>query len=215
MEEELDKLAQDYLDQYAISDVINPESIFLFILESPHTQEMKYGYPVAGSSGREMTKFIYQSSNPKAFGKLVGQPKHDQEGLTKFSLLNVSPAPMQESGLQNYDLSTGDRRIVSILEKLRVNYDSQQHRNQAWNQLKEIILADFKERLVSTLQELDKLEYLIPCGKLAASYLDLIEDEIELIDNLEIIEGIPHPSFNQWSRFQSMEKLRDKLEQRL
>jgi len=211
--EDIIEITKDYLKKYRIGDVLHEESVILFILESPHTQEMKYGYPVAGSSGLDMTRFIYDRDSNDAFGKIVSQPgkyetKYDD--LKKFGILNVSPAPMQVGGLKAYDLTSSEQDIVEILEKLRVNYKTKKHNNQDWNQVKKTVLNDFKERLVSTLKEYPRIKYIVPCGKLAETYLNLISDE-EIIAGKRIISSIPHPSFNQWSRYDTMDKLREIL----
>ncbi|ADL12833.1 hypothetical protein [Acetohalobium arabaticum] len=212
--DDITMLAEKYLENYSVNDVINQEAAFLFILESPHTQEMRNGYPVAGSSGVEMTKFIYNTDKKDAFGKLVSQTKKysdEYENLERFSILNVSSAPMQREGLKDYDLDEEEERIVRILEKLRVNYKSRNHRNQEWNQVKEVILSDFKQRLVSGLEVMERLTYLVPCGKLAVNYLQLIQNSEKIINQKEVIWNIPHPSFNQWSHYESMDQLKEKL----
>jgi hypothetical protein len=214
--EDIVEMTKNYLTKYQVEDVVNDEAVILFILESPHTQEVKYGYPVAGSSGLEMTRFIYNREAEDAFGKIVSQPEKygdEYDDLEKFSLLNVSPSPMQAGGLKAYDLTVEDKKVVRILEKLRVNYKTKQHRNQEWNQVKEILQDNFKKRLLKALDGLSKLKYLVPCGKLAATYLNLIKDDEELIIKKEIISDIPHPSFNQWNHYDSMEKLKEKLEE--
>ncbi|MCK8827910.1 hypothetical protein MWH25_09180 [Natroniella acetigena] len=211
---ELKEVTQNYFSNYNVPDVINQESVIMFILESPHTQEMKNGYPVAGSSGVEMTKNIYGKQFKEPFGKLVSQKEEYQEqyqNLNKFSILNVAPAPMQKGGLQEYDLSAGDERVVAILEKLRTNYKSKSHQKEGWNQVKKIVVANFKERLVEALNELPDNQYLVPCGKLAESYLDLVKDDLELIQKQQIIEGVPHPSFNQWSYDDAIADLIEKI----
>ena len=211
--EDIIEITKDYLKKYHIEDVLHEESVILFILESPHTQEMKYGYPVAGSSGLDMTRFIYDKGSNDAFGKIVSQSEKyetEYDDLRKFGILNVSPAPMQVGGLKAYDLTSSEQDIVEILEKLRVNYKTKKHNKQDWNQVKKIVLNDFKERLVSTLKEYPRIKYIVPCGKLAETYLNLISDE-EIIAGKRIISSIPHPSFNQWSRYDTMDKLREIL----
>ncbi|WP_234983851.1 uracil-DNA glycosylase family protein [Selenihalanaerobacter shriftii] len=204
-------MAKCYFKKYEVEDVVYQETTVLFILESPHTQEIKYGYPVAGNSGLEMTKFIYGDDKDDAFGKIVGQPKKHQKeynNIKNFGLLNVSPAPMQLGGLKGYDLTVEDKEVGEVLEKLRVNYKTKEHRNQDWNQIKKIILTDFKERLVNQIKSIPQLKYLVPCGKLAATYLDLIKNSNGVIQEKGIISEIPHPSFNQWSRYKTMNKLK-------
>ncbi|WP_027339273.1 hypothetical protein [Halonatronum saccharophilum] len=206
---DLIKKTKDYLSKYKVDDVINKNSKILFILESPHTQEMKFGYPVAGSSGFEMTRFIYGADHKDSFGKVVSQIEDYEQsyrGLTRFSLLNVSSAPMQGDGLKGYNLSNADKEVIAILEKLRVNYGARNHKKKEWNEVKSILISDFKERLVKTTERVASLEYIVPCGKFAKSYLDIVKEE--LIESIKVVEGIPHPSFNQWRHYDSMGNLR-------
>ncbi len=207
----LEGVTKEYLNKYKVDDVINRESKMIFILESPHTQEMKYGYPVAGDSGIEMTKFIYGNQFNDAFGKLVSQPqKYNEEynGLNRFSIMNVVSAPMQKGGLRAYNLTEDDEKIITILEKLRVNYKTKEHRSNDWNRVKKILINDFKRRLLTINKENSRLKYFVSCGKFASNYLNLINDEEGLIKDKDIVSGIPHPSFNQWRHYESMDKLR-------
>ncbi len=200
----------DYFKNYRIEDVINLDSKILFILESPHTQEVKNDYPVAGDSGVEMTKFIYGYDNNDAFGKILANPveyKNKYKQLHKFSIMNISSAPMQKAALSSYHLSNKEEEVLNILEKLRVNYKTKKHKNSYWNQVKNIIINDFELRLKEYVQQVKGITYIIPCGRLAESYLNLIDEEIYSVNNIRIISDIPHPSFNQWRYADSMEKL--------
>ncbi|GAB6137026.1 hypothetical protein [Halanaerobaculum tunisiense] len=212
--EDLSLAVNDYLQTYNVDDVYYEATELLFILESPHTQEIKHGYPVAGSSGVEMTKFIYGADRDDAFGKLVANKDKYQasyNSIEKFGLLNVSPAPMQQQALADQELTRLDQEVVEVLEKLRVNYQAKKHRKESWNLVKQIILANFKTRLVSALEATQQLKYLVPCGRFAASYLDLVKEQVNLIEETEIITDIPHPSFNQWQSYETMQKLERKL----
>ncbi|MCK8824659.1 hypothetical protein [Fuchsiella alkaliacetigena] len=202
-----------YLEKYRVQDLINEQAVVLFILESPHVQEVKHGYPVAGSSGVEMAKFIYGPATELPLGRLV---KHKSEyikqypNLDKFALLNVAPAPMQSSAIET-ELSVEEQQVVEVLEKLRVNYDANQHRKPEWNIVKKILLSNFRQRLVSACQNCSELEYIVPCGRLAARYLSLIDAKKDIIKEKQVIDGIPHPAFNQWSRADSMFNLKEVL----
>ncbi|PRX31091.1 hypothetical protein BX659_106125 [Orenia metallireducens] len=212
----LSEIVENYLNKYKVEDIINQNSKILFILESPHTQEIKQGYPVAGSSGIDMTKFIYGRESKDPFGKIVSQiDKYNDlyPNLSEFSILNVSSAPMQKEGLKAHELDSGDGQVVAILEKLRVNYKSKRHKNKDWNRIKSILLEDFKQRLLLALKQSSSIEYLVPCGRFAEAYLDLIKELEMSIEERKIISEIPHPSFNQWFHYDSMEKLKKVLEE--
>lgn len=210
---DLIKETDNYLKEYRVADVINKDMDYLFILESPHIAEIKEGYPVAGNSGVEMTKFIYDEDSEDAFGKLVNNKddyKNKYHGLNKSSIMNVVPAPMQASALKEYDLSSTEEKIVALLEKLRVNYAAKKHRNPDWNQLKKVLIDNFAHRLDDILTQY-RPNYLIPCGKLAQTYLEIAITSKEINFSAEIIDGIPHPSRNQWRQYDSMSKLENLL----
>ncbi|MBM7555401.1 hypothetical protein [Halanaerobacter jeridensis] len=201
--------SKNYFKKYNVEDVINREMNYLFILESPHKAEIKHGYPVAGNSGVEMTKFIYDQESKQAFGKLVSNVEDYQQhykGLKQFGIINVAPAPMQASALENYKLSAVEKKIIHILEKLRVNYQAKSHRDQSWNEIKKVLVNDFAIRLNNILSEC-AVNYLIPCGKLAQSYLELTITSKKVSTSAQIITDIPHPSRNQWRQYSSMKKL--------
>mgnify|MGYP006278421005 FL=1 len=201
--------AKKYFAKHNVEDVVNDNMKYLFILESPHKAEINNGYPVAGNSGVEMTKFIYDQSSTQAFGKLVNNVENYQDQykeLDKFGIMNAAPAPMQASALENYDLSPAKEKILHILEKLRVNYQAKSHRDQEWNQIKTVLINNFAMRLTKILSNYE-VEYLIPCGKLAQNYLKLAITSKEITTSAKIISEIPHPSRNQWRQYSSMKNL--------
>ena len=206
----LENKCKDFFNKYNVADLCYPSSEIIFILESPHKQEVKYGYPVAGSSGLEMSKFIYGAQINQPFGKLLNQVKKNQAltpGLEKFAVVNTSCVPLQASDLQNFELNESESKIMSILEKLRANYQSKTHRKKSWNIIKQELINNFKYRLKQAIKTTNS-KYIIPCGKFATTYLDLIAEQ-DLIGQNKVLTGIPHPAFNQWSYFDEMSKLEE------
>ncbi|MGM0500944.1 MAG: hypothetical protein ACQERJ_00310 [Bacillota bacterium] len=202
-----------YFNKYQVEDVANSNLDYLFILESPHKAEIENGYPVAGSSGVEMTKFIYSRDCEDAFGKLVSDANNYKgvyNGLEQFGIVNISPAPMQKSALQNTKLSAAEEKVISILEKLRVNYQAKTHQDEEWNQVKKLIIENLGARLGYILESCEP-EYLIPCGKIAQNYLELVTIQNDLKIKGQIISGIPHPSRNQWRHYDTMDNLKSIL----
>ncbi len=57
------------LKNYFVNDLLHVENNVIFVLESPHIQEVKNGYPVAGKSGNDMSKVLFGLD--EAFGKLI------------------------------------------------------------------------------------------------------------------------------------------------
>ena len=73
------------LDKFIVEDLYSGEDVeILFILESPHTDEVKYQYPVAGNSGREMSDILFNRGDIP-IGFIV---KH-----IEYCLLYTSPSP--------------------------------------------------------------------------------------------------------------------------
>ncbi|MGZ4112033.1 MAG: hypothetical protein ACXVP5_06290 [Tumebacillaceae bacterium] len=69
---------------YRVPDLIEDESRFLFLLESPHVQELKFGAPVSGTSGISMTKHLFGEQFGKvAIGRLV---KENIEAQLPFAI---------------------------------------------------------------------------------------------------------------------------------
>ena len=210
--EQLEDNTKEYFKTYQVEDVVYSTAEILFILESPHVEEIKNGYPVAGNSGREMTRFIYADKPNEPFGNLVNngqQYKKEYPEINKFGLMNVCPAPMQKQALKDFELAGGEEKVLSILEKLRVNYQANRHRAEEWNRVKVMIINNFHRRLEKVLKKYKQISYLVPCGKFAANYLRLVKEDLPAA--IEIINGVPHPSFNQWHDDKVMRRLEEGL----
>ena len=52
-------------NDYFVNDLIYEDTKILFVLESPHIYEVKNGYPVAGKSGKDMSKILVDDSELK------------------------------------------------------------------------------------------------------------------------------------------------------
>lgn len=179
-------------DTYSVKDLIPTDARFLFILESPHKEELKNGIPVAGSSGKMMTKIIFGESMSEPIGLLVSSRigRSEEQKLSQIALLNVSPIPMQAAAYSAADQAK-HIKFLSILEKIRVNL-SANYRDPDWNYVRDLIRTDFGIRLAALLhREL----CIIPCGKFASHHYF---DSGILGKKWSEISGVPHPSRNQW-----------------
>jgi len=80
------------LTHFQVADLSCPNSKLIFILESPHNQELKAGYPAAGDTGVNMSKILFALDEP--LGKLL---KNESELPVSLSLINCSRIPLQKS----------------------------------------------------------------------------------------------------------------------
>ena len=78
------------LKDYFVNDLVYDEVRVVFVLESPHTQEVKNGYPVAGKSGNDMSKVLFGLD--EAFGKLIYE-----QIIKNIAIVNVCNYPLQKS----------------------------------------------------------------------------------------------------------------------
>lgn len=182
--------------QYQVPHLINDNKRVLFVLESPHVDELIHKSPVSGSSGKSMTKTLFPYQNQALGIKLKSEPEHI------IGIMNICSVPMQEAAYNDKKVielynsnneSVGANSFFNVLENIRekpkTNYN-----NIETNELQNAILDDFRE-------EMRKLEnqplLIIPCGKTASEFFSMAG---VTSTNWTILSGIPHPSFNSWHR---------------
>ncbi|MGV2886164.1 uracil-DNA glycosylase family protein [Paenibacillus taichungensis] len=190
--EELLRSYDSLKKDYSVKDIVRDESKFLYILESPHKEEIRHRVPVAGSSGRMMTKTIFSRKLSEPLGLLVHSLESDSglQILRTIGLMNVSPIPLQASAYPE-SVQREHKSFIEILEKIRVNLSINYH-NDSWQYVRSLILRDFSDRLLSHKEQ--KLT-IIPCGKFALTHYKSTSISSP---NWSQIIGVPHPSRNQW-----------------
>lgn len=174
--------------RYIVSDIVFKESIskYIFILESPHNDEVKNGYPVAGKSGIDMGRFMGISIN-ESFGRYV------KFNLNKdISIINISKVPLQEINILDNKYKS---LLNGVCKLIRSGYKTLlKHRYNESNLIEEKLLKDFKVRFNNINS--DNRTKIIVCGKFAESYFNKIKEEL-ILDGREILY-VPHPSRHQW-----------------
>ncbi len=168
---------------YFVDDLVYTNTEVLFVLESPHNEEVKMGYPVAGKSGRDMSKVLCASSEP--FGKLIFEGK-----LSKVGIINISNYPLQKSAYNE------DDALLELFEKFRQNPKLRKHDKLGLNDVVSKMMDSFKSRLES---HTDKK--IVLCGRFAQNAFDSLFHEL----NFKEVLRVPHPSFNQWLRASNKE----------
>jgi hypothetical protein len=200
---------------YKVGDIIPSclsELKVAFVLESPYKEEINYSCPVAGGSGKAISKFM-NSIDPRIssflpFGRYLKQTQDN-----RFAILNCSNYPMDinaypniQSRMQNGVVAGGCMALDDIqhfnipydpysLDKLRkaIQINPAVSKNSGLGETLKRLVTDFKSRLQLVL---DTKAVIVVCGNIAKNFLILAG--INLAD--ENFEAVPHPSRNQWSQ---------------
>lgn len=207
----LDQFHEEYnllAEQYCVDKVITPKTKLVFILESPHIAEVKHGVPVAGPSGATMSKKLFGEEYNKPLGLLLKKHREDhveRPSLDKIGLVNVCNIPMQKRPYSQMDVEKG-HDLLNRFETIRKNNHKDSFKEEELNAVQELILSKFRERL----NELTDLEAtFVPCGRFAQKFFRLANISS---DNWTVIEGVPHPSYNSWSRERYQEPVSNVIE---
>jgi len=209
------------LEKFIVEDLYSGEDVeTLFILESPHTDEVKYQYPAAGKSGREMSNILFNRGDIP-FGFIIKYMEYMREemniNLTKnIGIMNVSQLPLQLSIYEDEDIELlEDLSLLNFIKKAITKDKSSiytKHGNDFTNKLKKISYDDFEKRLKKLNNEYN-INLIIPCGNFAQSFLGKFFEQNK-IDNLNTIWGVPHPSRGFWRQKKyknTIKKIKDKL----
>lgn len=177
---------KDYSEKYIVQDYIcEGVAEYIFVVESPHNDELEHKYPLAGSSGKEIVRFIGIDSN-KALGEYLKENRD-----VKISIINVSNTPLQKTN----ELEESYSDLVDKLDKIvRQGCDSYgRHQDKELNEIEKTIYEDFKKRYTDINK--DKNTKVIICGKFARTYFELLVNKSV---KEEYIYRVPHPARYQW-----------------
>ena len=167
------------LKEYFVDDLVYENSEIVFVLESPHTQEVKNGYPVAGKSGKDMSKILFGLD--EAFGKLIYEQR-----IKNINIVNVANYPLQKSAYKNPQM-----RELDKFEKIRQNPKLRKYDKDGINAVTKPMMKDFSKRLLN-----HKDKKIVLCGNFAGAAFDTVLDETQFKGVLRV----PHPSFNNWKK---------------
>ncbi len=167
------------LKDYFVNDLVYDNTEVVFVLESPHTEEVKNGYPVAGKSGNDMSKVLFGAD--EAFGKLIYEQR-----IKNIAIVNICNYPLQKSAYKNPDMPE-----LKQFEKIRQNPKLRKYDKDGINAVVKPMMDDFAKRLSKY-----KDKKIVLCGNFAQSAFDSILDETQF----KKILRVPHPSFNNWKK---------------
>lgn len=198
---------EELKNKYKVLNLMNEHKKVVFILESPHVDELKNNAPVAGLSGKAMTKTLFKDEKTALGIKIKAEPEN------KIGIMNICNIPMQRAAykqdkvVEKYgSIDEGKyEEMFDAIEKIRTA-TKEKYKNENQNILQRHIMQDFREEM----QKLKERELLIiPCGKTAEKFFEIAN---VYSDKWEVLKGIAHPSFNQWSRISNAEKITEMKE---
>ena len=178
-------------ERYRVQDLISEHTNMIFILESPHKEEIKFGVPLAGLSGRSMAKELFAVEDSPPMGKVLKQ-YIDEKKKTVFGIVNVCPFPLQGAAFPDHTFVNRYRDEIKVAEAVRTS-SVKVYKDEARAHFDQLLLNQFESRLTSLIKE---NTVIVPCGRFAEKYVNKLSNK----DRLTILEGVPHPSYHSWSR---------------
>ncbi|KZE66007.1 hypothetical protein AWM68_06405 [Fictibacillus phosphorivorans] len=193
---------------YSVQDITTKETEIIFILESPHKEEIKSGVPLAGLSGRSMAKELFLEEEILPMGKFLKQSILDKR-KTIYGIVNVCPFPLQQSAFPDPQFVEKYKDEIQVAEAVRIS-SAKRFKDESKAAFDNLLVENFEKRLSSLLKN-DTI--IVPCGRFAEKYVN----KLTIKDQLTIIYGVPHPSYNSWSReryYNVINKLREEGKKR-
>ncbi len=182
---------------HLVPDQIPDECVFVFILESPHIQELKFGAPVSGASGLSMTQHLFKGAWNLPLGQLtlaLAQGDITDPSVARVGLMNACQVPLQMSAYKTAPVAEKYRTEMSRFESIRTANGRTKFTDEHLEAIQQVIASSLRKKLNKLTER--KL-YMIPCGRFAQKFAHLASVPSP---NWEWIEGIPHPSYNNWSK---------------
>lgn len=193
--------------KYSISDVLTNEMKILFILESPHKEELKHNAPLAGSSGRSVSKVLFKGKGEETipFGLLL---KDHSQGMPfrKLGIMNVCPFPLQRTAIPDNEWNQEHLHFIETAEKVRISNDKDSYRHEEWNVFQAAMQHHFTERLQALT---DQPLIIVPCGRFAQKHFRLTGARSP---HWKVIEEVPHPSYNSWNKDRYKDQIQEVIQ---
>lgn len=206
VEDSIDVVVKQHKDQ-------KPAHILL--AESPHICEICHNFPMAGDTGKEVSRVLGEMIGLKdahtlpALGSLLSKPCPDPR-WRRFGIMNVSRLPLQrEAYIKNRYTDTSEcfEMLIGTFRTLRsdMSVKPKGRRDRKTCRVQEAILSNLQTRLDELSGKIAQMIpvrpfNIVPCGQVAADAMD----QICIPYNLTKLAAVPHPARNQWRNAQSL-----------
>jgi len=218
------------LDGYIVEDSTNAvvgrnrdqQPAYILLAESPHTSEVSEKYPMAGDTGKEVSRVLGEmigvadTNKLPALGYLLSKTCLDP-CWTRFGIMNVSRLPLQkEAYTKNGYAGESEcfRILIDTFRTLRndMSVKPKSRRDPRTCQVQKAILSDLQARLDGLSKKISEENpetsfYIVPCGQVA----DDAMDQICIPSGLTRRDAVPHPARNQWRNAQNLSSWLDEL----
>lgn len=193
----MEKVFQILKAEISVPPLIPANATRVFVLESPHVDEVLHGIPAAGSTGSEMSKVLFDEPTP--LGRILFAHAVERrviDGADEFGLLNAVSIPMQVDAVPVH-LTFLDEisYFMGGLRAIKEHPETENYGDDNHTALRDILIRDLTARLrclPSSVRE------LIPCGEVSKELLGRVAQET--ISRFSIMTPhLPHPTRNHWS----------------
>lgn len=216
------------LKRFLVKDIgTNRDELRVVLLvESPHTHEIGYRYPLAGETGRHIRCIIDRLTTSRVLpygpigrlvhdGHLGGNPSRDgnHPGFLRLGIMNVSRLPFQGKAYDCVPWENGDCRghdgwnnYIRCMEHIKRSPQVQKYKGfrdsrplrDELNQLQDAIAEDLRSRLdCPNVNNPNVL--LVCCGPVAEKFYRKAIDETPICAiNRPSPCNLPHPAHQGW-----------------
>ena len=181
------------LKKYRVDDINIENAEVIFVLESPHKDEIEKGYPVAGKTGKNMSSILFDK-NHNALGKLIydelikkkNGKKYDNS-ILKFGIINISSIPLQKKIYQDNEIFCLKNlfwlRENITRDKNAINRNFKKDKKEK-NQLIQLLIDSLKLRILSINRK------IILCGNFSQAFYKKAFGDIKYRETLKLLHPI-------------------------
>ena len=207
------------LTHFLVEDRFGSDDVKVILLcESPHTSEVCKGYPLAGDSGKDVTRVLsrwmpehygFNQESIPSIGELVAE---QNPCVSWLGVMNVSELPFQDGA---YCCRADCRSCsqwgvyISSMQYLRKKPGVKCPNDDRRRALRCAIVKDLRTRLQALATHLGERRsdiLLVCCGDVAKQYYSQSEENGYRYPWPAFYA--PHPSRHQWMHYLSMENLK-------
>ena len=190
----------DMIVDDSISEEPEPRTVLL--VESPDENEICHGHPLAGSSGKSVTrKLLTDQHNNTPIGCFLhrgcqcAQVDIQSAAISSLGLMNVSLLPL-DSKVYCQNIHRQYSELLCYLKAIKNNPCVDLLSDHAPSRVYEAIRNDLRRRL----RCLSSNVLVVPCGKVARTFVCQNMSSYQGGPEIYVDNDIPHPSRNFWNR---------------
>jgi hypothetical protein len=157
------------IGQYEIADILGDSCNRLYVLESPHSTEIKSKIPASGQTGIVMSQVLFNTSTPMGLAIRNGE-------IDGVGILNACQFP-----LDGRVYKAIPNALLEYMNIKKLTYSGISFNNDIKEKLNEIdklnTVANFRKRLESVVKEKESKEIIV-CGFISQAYIELAYPEL-------------------------------------